>query len=451
MRIDEFVGRLQGVKGPGANGEYIARCPAHDDSTASLSVAQGDKGIVMKCHAGCDTKAIVAAMGLSMRDLFDEPLPSKGQMGAKEPKAQASEKAEKSKGKIDKVYHYQDEQGKTLFEVVRFVPKDFRQRVPDPSAKYGYRWSIKGVRRVVYRLPEVVKAIIDGRTVYVVEGEKDADNMAALDLCATTASMGAEKWQREHSQQLTEPRVCIIPDNDEPGKRHAQKVAEDLAGFAAETKILDIAAVYPALPEKGDISDVIEKLGFEAAKEFILKLEKETPVWTPPEKSEYELAQEAIGRIPGYCVEGGRICEETRDGSRALCTFVAAIDRVVLRNDGQTDEKLYQIKGWDRHGKKLKTVQVPLNKFAQMNWPLESWDTSGNIMPGNMVAQKLRNVINQAGENAERLTIYTHTGWRKNDDGSWMYLYPGGAVGAEEITVSLEPDLIGTALTATFL
>lgn len=442
MQLNDFVRLLKGVRGPSAGGEYTAQCPAHDDSTASLCVGQGKKGIVIKCQAGCESRDIVAAMGLSMRDLFEQDQQTRPAAPPAEPAAPAAAPAQKPKsslGKIDRIYPYQDEAGKTLFEVVRYVPKDFRQRVPDPGAKSGYRWSIKGVRKLIYRLPQVVAAIAAGQTVYVVEGEKDADRLATLGLCATTAPMGADKWLPDHSQLLQDALVCILPDHDEPGHKHGLKVAEGLHGIAREIRLLDLSQALPTLPDKGDVSDLLALMGDAEGLAALDALEAATAPWQPPPRSDYELAKEAIEKVPGYCVEGGKMSEITRDGTRALCTFVAAIGQVVLRNDGQTDEKLYQIQGWDRHGRPLKTVQVPLTKFAQMNWPLENWDTAGNIMPGNMVAQKLRNIINQAGENAERLTIYTHTGWRKLDE--WIYLYPGGAVGAEDITVQLDSGL----------
>ena len=73
---------------------------------------------------------------------------------------------------MDRVYTYTDEQGKTVFEVVRYKPKDFRQRVPDASQRGGYRWSIKGVRPVIYNLPHVLAAIAAGEAIFVVEGRE---------------------------------------------------------------------------------------------------------------------------------------------------------------------------------------------------------------------------------------------------------------------------------------
>ena len=74
MSIDEFIQHLDGVK-PDSNG-YIARCPAHDDTTPSLSISTGDSGrILLNCHAGCSTGAVLAALSLEMKDLYSTGTP----------------------------------------------------------------------------------------------------------------------------------------------------------------------------------------------------------------------------------------------------------------------------------------------------------------------------------------------------------------------------------------
>jgi hypothetical protein len=81
----DFVARLEGARrsGPG----WIARCPAHDDRTPSLSVVRGADGrTLLYCHAGCTTDAILAAMGFSWTDVFaDEPCRARPKVGTKPP------------------------------------------------------------------------------------------------------------------------------------------------------------------------------------------------------------------------------------------------------------------------------------------------------------------------------------------------------------------------------
>ncbi len=132
--------------------------------------------------------------------------------------------------KIVKAYDYADETGKLLFQCVRYEPKDFRQRQPD--GKGGWTWNLKGVRLVLYRLPEIVKV----SEVWVVEGEKDADTLAALGFVATCNPMGAGKWRDEYNEALRGKSVLIVPDNDKPGRDHAEQVARSLHGIAASVK-----------------------------------------------------------------------------------------------------------------------------------------------------------------------------------------------------------------------
>ena len=147
---------------------------------------------------------------------------------------------------IVKTYDYTDASGNLVFQVCRMEPKSFRQRRPDGK---GWAWNLKGVEPVLYRLPQVLKA----QEVVIVEGEKDADALAALGFAATTVPGGAGKWREHYNQYLKGKRVVIIPDNDEPGRKHAAQVAQSLEGIAESIKILSL----PELPESGDVSDFL--------------------------------------------------------------------------------------------------------------------------------------------------------------------------------------------------
>lgn len=237
--IDSIVARLSGVKRQSGGG-FIARCPAHDDQRQSLSVNEGDDGrVLVKCHAGCSVERIVGALGLTTADLF---APSDRPQG-REMVAQ---------------YPYEDEQGNLLFEVVRYSPKDFRQRKPNGSG--GWDWKTSDVRKVLYRLPQVRAAIEANRVILVVEGEKDVHNLARSNIVATTSPGGAGKWRDEYADSLAGARVVIIPDNDEVGREHAQAVLDSLTGKAAQAAILNL----PGLPPKGDVSDWLGRSGNDA-------------------------------------------------------------------------------------------------------------------------------------------------------------------------------------------
>src|SRR5262245_25429199 len=165
--LDLVLAKLTGVTEPNASGWYEAFCPAHDDRRRSLGIRAGNTGaVILKCQASCQTTAVVAALGLRMADL-SPPTPNGTQP---RPRIVAS-------------YNYTDEQGALVFQVVRFDPKQFRQRRPDGCG--GWVWSLAGIRRVLYRVSELLAAD-PSTTVYVVEGEKDADVLRALGLVATT-------------------------------------------------------------------------------------------------------------------------------------------------------------------------------------------------------------------------------------------------------------------------
>ncbi|MHC1726878.1 MAG: phage/plasmid primase, P4 family [Syntrophobacteraceae bacterium] len=249
MGTSELLSALNNVQQRGDS--YQAQCPAHEDVKASLSIGTGKDGrILLHCHAGCTPESILAAVGLKWDVVFPDSPPAK-----------------KAKPTIQAVYDYTDAGGQLLFQTVRFFPKDFRQRQPD--GKGGWVWNLKGITQTLYRLPEVLKA----QTVFIAEGEKDADNLAGLGLTATTSAMGAGKWKAHYNQSLRGKKVAIVPDNDEPGRKHAQSIAAGLLGVAEAVKILDL----PDLKAKGDVSDWIDNGG---SKDALLALLQQTPLFT---------------------------------------------------------------------------------------------------------------------------------------------------------------------------
>lgn len=124
-------------------------------------------------------------------------------------------------------YNYTDEQGALLHQTVRYEPKGFSQRRPNGAG--GWIANLEGVRLVLYNLPAVIASPI----VFVVEGEKDADSLNALGVVGTCNAMGAGKWRAEYAQWLRGKHVIIIPDADEPGRKHAERVAASLTDAAS--------------------------------------------------------------------------------------------------------------------------------------------------------------------------------------------------------------------------
>lgn len=212
--------RARGIRVQQKSGYQIAKCPAHDDSAPSLSISAGDDGrALLKCHAGCSAQQITEALGLSARDLFPEREPNTDRVVAR--------------------YTYTDEAGAPLFRVNRTEGKRFYQEHPT-----GSRWvsGLNGVRRVLYRLPEVLAAAERGDVVYVAEGEKDADALAEHGVTATTSPMGAGKWRTEYTDALRGAHAVIVADKDAPGRKHAAHVAAEIAGVAASVRIVEAAS-----------------------------------------------------------------------------------------------------------------------------------------------------------------------------------------------------------------
>src|SRR5262249_3313670 len=117
---------------------------------------------------------------------------------------------------VDRAYPYRDPEGRTVFEVVRFRdPKGFRQRRPIGDGRYA--WDLEGIEPMLYRLPELLAAD-PSDVVWVCEGEKDADRLAALGLAATCNPMGAGKWRDHYAQALRGRKVVVLPENDAPGR-----------------------------------------------------------------------------------------------------------------------------------------------------------------------------------------------------------------------------------------
>lgn len=254
-KVDDFLEKLEKVKKRGAN-SYQARCPAHRDKVESLSIEVADDKILAHCHAGCEFDDIVEAVGLTKKDfnLTNDNFTIEG------------------KSKIEKTYDYENEKGDLIFQVVRKTGKNFRQRQPDGNG--GWNWNLKGVDKILYNLPNVIQAIKDDKKIYLVEGEKDADNLIDLGLTATTKAGGAKGWKNSYTGALKGASVVIIPDNDEPGREYANKAGRALQKVAQSVKILDL----PELQHKQDVTDWLN-MGFD--KDDLLEIENKTDEFEP--------------------------------------------------------------------------------------------------------------------------------------------------------------------------
>ncbi len=536
MELQQLLRMLQGVSGPNSSGEYTARCPAHRDKTASMTVTEkvsnkdGKRRLFICCHAGCGNDAIMAALGITARDLIVDPdsrglsgrprTPSasrkKGTGGKASGNQQNGETVDPETGEViqgitvhtvgedrglsdrprtpsagnksgqgtagdsekgdqlipdwdhpDRVYSYTDEDGQELFQVVRLHYKDgkpgktFRQRMrpteqqkADAAAgkirisKAGFVNSVPAEIRdnTLYRLPNVIRAIAEGKPVFVVEGEKDVETLERLGHCATCNPGGAGKWREGYSRRLAGADVIILPDNDGrgnefTGQNHALDVALKLRQIAKRVRLVDLKEACPELPEKGDISDMVQLMGDVDAMDALARQVAATrdfdpnavPFWLTP----MEQAERLYGAVKGYGVTNGAICQETGNETKPLCDFVVLPRMELERDDGVNVTKHFVLDGWNSNGHKLGRVVIPAAQLEAMTWVTDKWGFDASITPGSTTKGKVAWAIKKVGQmTAKRVTEYNHTGWRKIG-GKWCYLYHGGAIGQEGITVDM--------------
>lgn len=187
-----------------------------------------------------------------------------------------------------KGYRYTSRDGEPLYEVIRYqfkLPngeweldpatkkpkKTFRQRRPDGAG--GHIWNLDGVGHTIYRHELIERAIADGKTIFLPEGEKDVETLEAWNLIASTNSGGAKNWTDKLAAYFRDADVVILIDNDEAGRQRGQKVARSLKGVASRVRLLDFQ-----VGEKGDVTDWKDAGGtLEQLQEIVSK----APDWMP--------------------------------------------------------------------------------------------------------------------------------------------------------------------------
>lgn len=241
VTLEQFLASAQGVRK--LRRGYSAKCPHHDDHKQSLSVNTGrDGSLLLRCHAGCSFEEILEAAGFDSRASQGSLVSPGGRVSNRAPTRHPMREVA--------VYPYEDEAGSRLYEVVRFEPKDFRPRHHDSSGRLV--WGLNDQRRVWYNLPEVLRARDAGRLVVVVEGEKDCEALKALGFVSTTIAGGAGAPVPADTPRTFEgAHVVLIPDNDVPGRRFAERVGRLVLPVAASVRLVDL----PGVPAKGDVSD----------------------------------------------------------------------------------------------------------------------------------------------------------------------------------------------------
>lgn len=336
------------------------------------------------------------------------------QIKSKKKKSAKKQPKKQPKPQIVKTYEYRDESKQLLYQVVRFEPKDFRVRRPNPKnppdldhrldpndpddrkhwlSPWGFG---EDTRRILYQLPELLDPAIiaNGNPIFIVEGEKDADRLWQIGLPATTCALGADKWLPEYSDFLNDREVVILPDNDEQGKRHADKIAKSL--WIVDPPSIKIVEL-PGLNEKGDVSDWLDQGG---TKQRLLALAKDMVTFTPDSEittkfwpTDLYNARRLIqlyGDIIRYCWKVGWLIYDGKrwnmDEGQAMAEKLA----------GQTAESL-----WDE----WKKAKLPEQKQIILRWFVQS-----------QKYRQITSMLNMARSN-DRISVY-----QKQLDGD-IYLF----------------------------
>jgi hypothetical protein len=185
--------------------------------------------------------------------------------------------ADSAPRKIARTYDYTDEAGSLIYQVVRYEPKEFRQRRPD--GKGGWIWSIKDIQPLFYRLPEVLEALAEERPVFITEGEKDADTLWEWGVPATTNSGGAKHWGRQDLSIFKDADIIVALDNDDAGRARASVIGESLKTIVKRIRVLDFANVWARAPKGADVTDWRDHAS--GTVEQLYEIAKALPDWKP--------------------------------------------------------------------------------------------------------------------------------------------------------------------------
>jgi len=465
------------------------QCPAHEDRTPSLGVSQAetDGRVLLHCFAGCAVEDVVAALDLTMADLFvrrpakkrraaaTKAAVAKTSAAAAATKAVVSAPAKKDKlaagrrpklGRIVATYDYVDESGTLIYQVCRFDPKDFRVRRPDPASATDWSYSLAGVDRVPYRLPSV-QSVAPGGAVWIAEGEADADALAECGVVATTNAGGAGKWLDGWAHYFATKNITIWADDDEPGMRHARQVHDSLAPVAASVRVVRSATGKDArdhLSAGHGLDDVIEiplddLPVIEAPKKRTKKAKRPKLVAITggggtTTTTATETARDMMDRLSPDSQWGvvdrqglyqlrlftGKDPAEDHWVATQLSTFSGEIIEVLRVDNGTETELRYVLR--IQAGQHTATVECsPVELTRPTEWAARSGLVGAAIMPG--MGQHVLAGMQRTSQAVTSRTVYQHLGWRVIDDRD-VYMHAGGALSATGPVDDVETSLVGS-------
>lgn len=246
MTFEKVISRFE-VKSRYKN-RVQAVCPAHDDKQASLSISRGRTGALLHCHAGCSLESILDSVELKKSDLFylDKPQGSSWKRYIES----------REKRRIEAAYNYVSLNGDYLYTKIRLEGKKLLYGIlKNDRFQYGLQGRNRRELKALYFNPQALKkAIEEGKTIFIPEGEKDVDSLRKRGYVALTYG-GVNDWQSDFKEILRGANVAILADNDVPGINVAKRIEADLKGIAQSVKLIIPTTNLP----KGDISDYFEE------------------------------------------------------------------------------------------------------------------------------------------------------------------------------------------------
>ncbi len=362
-------------------------------------------------------------------------------MTALPPPSQMARWHRPSLGEAVAIYGYRSAEGELLYEKGRWErtdptagerSKDFAFREPDPDRPGRFKKG-KGGARVLYRLPELRAAREDqsgeAPVLFITEGEKDADRLAALGLVSTTNDGGAsgpfpDDWLEE-LQGFRQVVVC--EDNDLPGRRRAARLAFEARKVVNDVRVLS----FPEFDEHADVSDYLD-----AGK-------KRDELWQRVEACE-QVSARVVRSSPGLF---GRTYENTPKGivlvngqtRQQLTNFGARITAQVVRDDGVEQKRYLELEA--TMGSRVRPFGMPSERFADIRrWALDELGCEAIVYPVNKASEHATVAIQQDARGVPERHAYAHTGWTTTDQGP-VFLHAGGAIGCAGVVATIDVAL----------
>jgi hypothetical protein len=278
-------------------------------------------------------------------------------------------------------FKYRDESGTVLFAVGRYEyqypngslvvkngkhKKKFVQWRPDPDRPGKWIRNVGGVRVVPYRLPELIEAIGNEHFIAIVEGESKVDFLHSWRVPATCNAQGAGQWKSEHSEFLRGADVVILPDNDTPGRNHADLIATSLQGIAKSVRVLEL----PGLGPKQDIIDWAKQGG--SVEQLYDLIEHEAKSWAPRGKPEQQAANDKTEAATEAAVEG--ISVESFYAYMPMHSYIYVPTRepwpMASVNARLAPMPVLDGKGKQKLDDKGRPAVIPANKWLDQNRPV---------------------------------------------------------------------------------